>query len=142
MFKCFNQVNNILLSESESTDNKTGKENPLFDYQELVYNSLQNHKRLWILKATGLGISEYCLRWMAYLCLRDNTYRNSQFVIVTGPNWDLSKKLIKRLKLLFEPLQIYFDSKDTLVELNGVTIESFPSHHVDSFRSLNNPKMI
>ena len=80
---------------------------------------------------------------MAYLCLKDDTYRNSQFVIVTGPNWDLSKKLIKRLKLLFEPkLNFYFDSKDTLLELNGVTIESFPSHHVDSFRSLSNPKFL
>jgi len=80
---------------------------------------------------------------MACLCLRDDIYRNSQFVIVTGPNWDLSKKLIRRMKQLFEPkLDIYFDSKDTLLYLNGVTIESFPSHHVDSFRSLNNPKFL
>ncbi len=79
---------------------------------------------------------------MAWLCLKDNTYQNSQFVIVTGPNWDLSKKLIKRLKMLFEPLDIFFDSKKTLLNLNGVTIESFPSHHVDSFRSLDNPKFI
>ena len=134
---CFNHILGL------PKDNKTGKENPLFDYQELVYNILQNHKRLWILKATGLGISEFFLRYMAYLCLKDDTYRNSQFVIVTGPNWDLSKKLIKRLKLLFEPkLNFYFDSKDTLLELNGVTIESFPSHHVDSFRSLSNPKFL
>ena len=79
---------------------------------------------------------------MAWLCLRNNDYQNSQMVIVTVPNWDLSKKLIKRMKLLFEPLEIYFDSKDTLLNLNGVTIESFPSHHVDSFRSLDNPKFI
>ena len=44
---------------------------------------------------------------------------------------------------MFEPkLNFYFDSKETLLELNGVTIESFPSHHVDSFRSLSNPKFL
>ena len=46
------------------------------------------------------------------------------------------------MKRLFEPLGIYFDTKETLLNLNGVTIESFPSHHVDSFRSLDSPKFI
>ena len=26
-------------------------------------------------------------------CLRNNDYQGSQFVLVTGPNWELSKKL-------------------------------------------------
>ena len=32
-------------------------------------------------------------------------------VIVTGPNIDLAIKLIRRMKRLFEPLNIYFDSQ-------------------------------
>jgi hypothetical protein len=69
-------------------NNDQNKVNPLFDYQELIYNSLQNKKHLWILKSTGLGISEFFLRYMAWLCLRNNDYQNSQMVIVTGPNID------------------------------------------------------
>ena len=39
-------------------------------------------------------------------------------VIVTGPNIDLAIKLIiKRMKRLFEPLNIFFDSKETVLEL-------------------------
>ena len=116
--------------------------NPLFDYQELIYNSLQDHRHLWILKSTGFGISEFFLRYMAWLCLKDNEYQNSQMVIVTGPNIDLAIKLIRRMKRLFEPLNIFFDSKETVLELNRVRIESYPSNHIDSFRSLDNPKFI
>ncbi|MDW0283265.1 MAG: hypothetical protein QN720_12240, partial [Nitrososphaeraceae archaeon] len=51
-------------------------------------------------------------------------------------------KLIKRLKILFEPLGVIFDSKETVLELNGCSIEAYPSNHIDAFRSLTNPKFI
>jgi hypothetical protein len=35
-------------------------------------------KHLWIKKATGLGITEFCLRFMAWLCLRNDDYKGSQ----------------------------------------------------------------
>jgi|SRR5215207_4005650 len=64
-------------------------------------------------------------------------------VIVTGPNIDLAIKLIRRMKRVFEPkLNILFDSKETVLELNKVRIEAYPSNHIDSFRSLENPKFI
>ena len=43
---------------------------------------------------------------------------------------------------MFEPLSIYFDSKETVLELNRCRIEAYPSNHIDSFRSLDNPKFI
>ena len=119
---CFNHVLGL-----PRNNNDLNKVNPLFDYQQTIYESLQNHRHLWILKSTGLGISEFFLRYMAWLCLRNDDYQNSQMVIVTGPNIDLAIKLIKRMKRLFEPLNIYFDSKETVLELNKVRIESYPS---------------
>src|ERR1051326_5609854 len=63
--------------------------------------------------------------------------------IVTGPNIDIAIKLIKRMKGLFEPkLHITFDSKETVLELNGCTIEAYPSNHIDAYRALDNPKFI
>ena len=134
---CFNHVLGL-----PRNNNDPDKVNPLFDYQQTIFDSLQNHRHLWILKSTGLGISEFFLRYMAWLCLRNNDYQNSQMVIVTGPNIDLAIKLIRRMKRLFEPLNIYFDSKETVLELNRVRIECYPSNHIDSFRSLDNPKFI
>jgi hypothetical protein len=46
-------------------------------------------------------------------------------VIVTGPNQELAIKLIKRMKALFiDKLGVTFDSKGTVLELNGCNIEA------------------
>jgi hypothetical protein len=104
---CFNHV--IGLPKKEN------KDKPIFDYQKLLYDSLFipdfknplnqsfRNKHLWTKKATGLGVTELFLRLMAWLCLKDDTYINSQMCIVTGPNIDIAIKLIKRMKALFEP---------------------------------------
>jgi hypothetical protein len=100
-------------------------------------------KHLWIKKATGIGVTEFMLRFMAWLCVRNDDCQNSQMVIVTGPNIDLAIKLIKRMKGLFaDKLGVIIDSKETVLELNGCNIQAFPSNHIDSFRSLTNPKFI
>jgi hypothetical protein len=106
-----------------------------------TYADFKN-KHVWVKKATGLGVTEFMLRFMAWLCLRNDDYRNSQMVIVTGPNIDIAIKLIKRMKALFERHGITFDSKETTLELNGCSIEAYPSNHIDAFRSLSNPKFI
>jgi hypothetical protein len=148
---CFNHIIGL--------PRKDGVEKPLFDYEKILYkalvepgyiNSGSNNsvthdfkvKHLWIKKATGLGVTEFMLRFMAWLCLKDDSYQNSQMVIVTGPNQELAIKLIKRMKLLFEPHGFRFDTKETTLSLNGCEIQAYPSNHIDAFRSLTNPKFI
>ena len=85
---CFNHI--IALPQKE------GNDKPLYDYQQIIFNSLvtqSNNKHLWIKKATGLGISEFMLRFMAWLCLKDNALSGSQMCIVTGPRIDLPNNL-------------------------------------------------
>src|SRR3989440_12493369 len=65
---CFNHIIGL--------PTKDGLEKPIFDYQELLYEALLlsdfcnplNHdfkdKHLWIKKATGLGVTEFFLRFM------------------------------------------------------------------------------
>ena len=85
-------------------------------------------KHLWVKKATGLGVTEFMLRLMAWLCTRDETFDGSQMCIVTGPNIEMAIKLIKRLKGIFEPkLSLTFSNKETVLELNGLQIEAYPT---------------
>jgi hypothetical protein len=46
------------------------------------------------------------------------------------------------MKALFEPHNVTFANKETILELNGCTIEAFPSNHLDAYRALANPKFI
>ena len=57
---------------------KDKKEYPLFDYEKLLYDSLTisessslfKNKHLWVKKATGLGVTEFMLRIIAWLCTK------------------------------------------------------------------------
>jgi hypothetical protein len=144
---CFNHVVGL--------PQKDRKEYPLFDYEKILYDALMQgqtfrlpsndfkDKHLWVKKATGLGVTEFMLRMIAWLCTKDGHFANAQICIVTGPNQDIAIKLIKRLKGIFEPkLGIRFTNKETVLELNGCTIEAFPSNHLDAYRALDNPKFI
>ena len=59
----------------------------------------------------------------------------------TGPRIDLAEDLIVRFKGLFGDLQ-NDRTASTVVFLNGVKVEAFPSHHVDTMRGLDNVKFI
>jgi late competence protein required for DNA uptake (superfamily II DNA/RNA helicase) len=84
------------------------------------------------------------LRFMAWLCLKDNILSGSQMCIVTGPRIDLAIALIDRMKKLFSGGKYIttFDTKETVIELNNVKIEAFPSHHLDAMRGLPNVSFI
>jgi hypothetical protein len=94
------------------------------------------------------------LRYMAWLCFSNNAQLvgNNQMCIVTGPRIELAITLIDRMKGLFTsdlagiPAKNYntiakrvsFDSKETVIELNGVHIEAYSSHHLDAMIGLTN----
>jgi hypothetical protein len=93
---CFNHI--IGLSQ------KYGNDKPLYDYEQIVFDLLVTHdgnKHIWIKKATGLGISEFMLLFMAWLCLKDDALAGSHMCIVTGPRIDLAIALMDRMKKLF-----------------------------------------
>jgi hypothetical protein len=124
---------------------------PLFDYEQMLYDALQTNKHIWIKKATGLGVTEFMLRYMAWLCFSNSTsgIAGSQMCIVTGPRIELAITLIHRMKELFrnyslnsDRQNVKFDTKETVIELNGVHIEAYPSHHLDSMRGLTNVSFI
>lgn len=61
---------------------------------------------------------------------------------MTGPRVELSITLMDRLKTLFYSLGVVFANKETVLELNGVRIEVYPSHHLDAMRGLANVSFI
>ena len=89
---CFNHI--IGLSK------KDGVDKPLYDYEGTIFDTLltpNSNKHLWIKKATGLGISEFMLRFMAWLCLKDSALAGSHMCITAGPRIDLAIALIDRM---------------------------------------------
>jgi len=91
---CFNHVVGLPVKDK--------LEHPIYDYEKILYDSLfltKNEKKdfknkhLWVKKATGLGVTEFMLRMMAWLCTKDSNFVNAQICIVTGPNQDMLSNL-------------------------------------------------
>lgn len=123
---------------------------PLFDYEFGDYQDplSQEEKRLlglfqlleqklflWIKKATGLGITEIILRYIVWKCVKDDSWRGYQCVIVTGARQEIGIGLIRRIREFFAP-EVSFSQKETTVDINGCHIEAYPSNHTDTFRGL------
>ena len=113
-----------------------------FDYEEELTTILESNRKLWVKKATGLGITEWTIRWIAWNCLKDDYWKETQVdvtgVIITGANQELTNKVIGRLKSLFRH---EFKTKESVVILNGCRIEAFPTNHLSPARGLN-PKIV
>jgi late competence protein required for DNA uptake (superfamily II DNA/RNA helicase) len=114
----------------------------MYDYEKIIFDTLEHNKHIWIKKATGLGISEFMLRYIAWICLKDDALSGCQICIVTGPRIELAINLVDRIKKLFANSEIAFDTKETVIELGNVKIEAFPSHHLDAMRGLANVSLI
>jgi hypothetical protein len=124
---------------------KDGRDMPVLPYQRTLYEALQNHKHIWCLKSRGIGVTTFLLRYIAWCCLGTRFRDNARVCIITGPRIDLAEDLIARFKGLF--LQRYNNSandrtQSTVAFLNGVRVEAFPSHHVDTMRGLDNVRFI
>lgn len=127
---------------------KYGEPNPLYPFQtDIIIPAFEKYDAIWILKATGLGVTEISLRYMMWKAITGdrNKYFRSIMPIIVGPNVDLAKKLIARAKYMwFSKLRIEFDDRDKQLTLpiNNVTIEAFPSENIRAFRSLENVSML
>lgn len=138
---CFNHI--IGLPE------KNNRLHPMYDYEHEMYDALMhsNNKLLWVKKATGLGVSEFMMRLIIWLCVVNNENVYKQICIVTGPRIDLAIGLIDRMKHMFDsaPPEIRFilnASNSTTIVVNNCNINAYPSHHLDSMRGLPNVKFI
>lgn len=118
---------------------KDGTEHPIYAYEEELFEDIEQYNYLAIVKATGLGITEFFLRYAEWKALFH--YKNAHIVIFTGPNLNLAKMQIRRIQDHLRGKYNY-SGTDYRLEINTNVIEAFPSMNIDAARSLPNPKFI
>jgi len=158
---CFNHLVGLPVSKS------TGKALPVFDYEMFLFDEMEGNptdyeiphlrtmegigghdargavKYLAIKKSRGLGISEFFLRYMAYLGVCHNSdYKGMRFFIVCGPGEAVAVELINRVKAILEPLNIIEDTQYNIARFLSVEIYARPGTHVATLRGYDNIKFI
>jgi hypothetical protein len=77
---------------------------PVLPYQKTLYDALQNHKHIWILKSRGIGCSEFLLRYIAWCCVSGLFPQTSRVCFIVGPRIDLAEALIVSSKACLVPI--------------------------------------
>lgn len=114
---------------------KGGIAKPIFDYELDLYNALEKNDNVLIVKARGLGITEFFLRYFVWKSVRNNDYAGRTGALITGIRFETAIELIRRIRALFAPFGIFFSTRENTVTINNVRFISFPAYNVDSLRS-------
>lgn len=114
---------------------KDGIPKPIFDYELKIFDYLEKYNDIIILKARGLGITEFFLRWFIWKALRSREWSGRTGALITGIRQDTATELIRRIRGYFYPFGIMFDSKEDRLIINNVRFIAFPAYNVDSLRS-------
>src|SRR4030095_9759125 len=112
------QVNNSFVAESNLLDIfksksflefneiiglpvKNGKEHPIYDYELDVIDKIENHRNIWIKKASGIGATELILRYLTWKILVNNDLQYKSIFIVSGTFVHHANELKLRMENLF-----------------------------------------
>lgn len=121
---------------------REGGHSPIFQWQKSIFDAYENNLYNWILKATGLGLTEFTLRYILWKATTSNIWSKSLVSIITGPRIDLARESIARMKDMIMDVYPLEDATAEEFTINNVNIHAFPSNHLEAFRGVPSVKFI
>jgi hypothetical protein len=116
---------------------------PCYKYEQEILEYLDQgkldsaKKMICVYKATGLGLTELILMWILFKASTDPFFQqNEDVVIFTGPNIELAKKLIERIKQFANERIDYEDHGMYKIQIGKANIQVYPSNNIDAVRGI------
>ena len=134
---CFNHLIGLPL--------KNDKEYPLFDYEKLIFDAIEQNQHVWIKKSRGIGATELILRYLAWKALSSYILNNKSIFLVSGTREEFANSIKVRLERLFERKfpKIKFDSKYTELTIgNNTWVKVFPTKRIQDLRGYTDVSFI
>jgi hypothetical protein len=114
---------------------------PLFHWQKEIWDALQSHKLIAILKARGVGASELAIRYAMWLCLKDNQMQGKNIAIVTGIRENLSLELLNRFRNLLPDYDWQTGASSNIATINKCRVIGYPSKRTKDLRGIDATKL-
>ena len=125
---CFNHIIGLPI--------KNGKEYPLFDYEQLIFDTIEENQNIWIKKARGLGVTTFLIRYLAWKILSSSELDGRSIFIVSGTREEFANYVKKKMEQLFERRfpDLVLDSKYTELVLKNTWIKVMPTKNIKDIR--------
>jgi Terminase large subunit, T4likevirus-type, N-terminal len=125
---CFNHIIGLPV--------KNGIEHIIYDYELDVVDKIQNHRNVWIKKASGIGATELILRYLTWKILVNNDPEFKNIFIISGTYQQHANDVKVRMEKLFRKRfpSMQLESKYTVLWIKNTNIKIFPSRNVKDLR--------
>jgi hypothetical protein len=125
---CFNHIIGLPI--------KNNKTYPLFEYEKLVYDAVENNQNIWVLKSRGIGLTTFLIRYLAWKILSSSELDDKSIFIISGTREQFANYIKEKLEQLFEKRFsfIKLESKYTELWLKKTWIKVFPTTAVKDLR--------
>lgn len=85
-----------------SLPRKDGVSYPLFGFQKIIFDMLEQNPNVWIKKARGLGLTTFILRYLTWKILFSSELDHKSIYVISGNVCNSNHKIDVMLKKLFE----------------------------------------
>ena len=119
-----------------SLPRKNNVEFPIFDYQKLIYDAIENNQNIFIKKARGIGVTTFVIRYLVWKILSTNELEGKSIFIISGTREEFANYVKKKMEDLFLPRfpNVVFDSKYTELTINKTWIKVMPTKNIKDVR--------
>jgi hypothetical protein len=109
---------------------------PIFDYEELIYDTIEHNQNIWIKKARGIGVTTFLIRYLVWKVLYSNELEGKSIFIISGTREEFANYVKKKMEDLFLPRfpNVVFDSKYTELWINKTWIKVMPTKNIKDVR--------
>ncbi|MGI0034128.1 MAG: hypothetical protein ACRD97_12785 [Nitrososphaeraceae archaeon] len=123
---------------------KNGIDFPIFDYENLIFDAIENNSNIWILKSRGIGLTTFMIYYLSWKILSSSELDHESIFIVSGTREAHANYIKEKMAKLFERnfplLNIY--TKYTELVLKNTWIKVFPTTAVKDLRGYFSAKYI
>jgi hypothetical protein len=125
---CFNHIVGLPI--------KNEKQYPIFDYQKLIYDAIENNQNVWIKKARGIGVTTFVFRYLIWKILYSNNLDGKSIFIISGTREEFGNYVKKKMEDLFinKFPQLVLESKYTELWIKKTWIKVIPTKNIKDVR--------
>jgi hypothetical protein len=85
-----------------SLPTKDDRQYPLFQFQALIFETVEQNQKIWIKKARGIGVTTFMIRYLAWKILSSSELDDKSIIIVSGAGEEFKENIKIKLQQLFE----------------------------------------
>ena len=125
---CFNHIIGLPV--------KNNQEYPIFDYEKLIYDAIEQNQNIWIKKSRGIGVTTFVIRYLVWKILYSNDLDGKSIFIISGTREEFANYIKTKMQDLFlrRFLDLVLDSKYTELWIKKTWIKVMPTRNIKDVR--------